>query len=276
MLGNQEEERSVHFQGRKISKGMLIFIVADIWNCYNMDMKKANWNLWRKDKMDRPITTLFMLMSVDGKISTGATDDLDVDKDFPKIKGVNEGLHQYYEIEQTTDLWSFNSGRVQEKMGVNKKKIPRKTPVSFVVIDNKHLNENGIRYFCALSKEFVLITTNTRHPAFNVEDENLHIIYQNELSLKDALIKLKSEYGCERITIQTGGTLNNLFLREKLFDYVDIIIAPVLIGGKDTSTLIDGKSLTEECELSKLGVVKLQECVVLENSYLRLRYEVIH
>ena len=276
MLGNQEEERSVHFQGRKISKGMLIFVVADIWNCYNMDMKKANWNLWRKDKMDRPITTLFMLMSVDGKISTGATDDLDVDKDFPKIKGVNEGLHQYYEIEQTTDLWSFNSGRVQEKMGVNKKKIPRKTPVSFVVIDNKHLNENGIRYFCALSKEFVLITTNTRHPAFNVEDENLHIIYQNELSLKDALIKLKSEYGCERITIQTGGTLINLFLREKLFDYVDIIIAPVLIGGKDTSTLIDGKSLTEECELSKLGVVKLQECVVLENSYLRLRYEVIH
>ena len=276
MLGNQEEERSVHFQGRKISKGMLIFVVADILNCYNMDMKKANWNLWRKDKMDRPITTLFMLMSVDGKISTGATDDLDVDKDFPKIKGVNEGLHQYYEIEQTTDLWSFNSGRVQEKMGVNKKKIPRKTPVSFVVIDNKHLNENGIRYFCALSKEFVLITTNTRHPAFNVEDENLHIIYQNELSLKDALIKLKSEYGCERITIQTGGTLNNLFLREKLFDYVDIIIAPVLIGGKDTSTLIDGKSLTEECELSKLGVVKLQECVVLENSYLRLRYEVIH
>ena len=276
MLGNQEEERSVNFQGRKISKGMLIFVVADIWNCYNMDMKKANWNLWRKDKMDRPITTLFMLMSVDGKISTGATDDLDVDKDFPKIKGVNEGLHQYYEIEQTTDLWSFNSGRVQEKMGVNKKKIPRKTPVSFVVIDNKHLNENGIRYFCALSKEFVLITTNTRHPAFNVEDENLHIIYQDELSLKDALIKLKSEYGCERITIQTGGTLNNLFLREKLFDYVDIIIAPVLIGGKDTSTLIDGKSLTEECELSKLGVVKLQECVVLENSYLRLRYEVIH
>ena len=276
MLGNQEEERSVHFQGRKISKGMLIFVVADIRNCYNMDMKKANWNLWRKDKMDRPITTLFMLMSVDGKISTGATDDVDVDKDFPKIKGVNEGLHQYYEIEQTTDLWSFNSGRVQEKMGVNKKKIPRKTPVSFVVIDNKHLNENGIRYFCALSKEFVLITTNTRHPAFNVEDENLHIIYQNELSLKDALIKLKSEYGCERITIQTGGTLNNLFLREKLFDYVDIIIAPVLIGGKDTSTLIDGKSLTEECELSKLGVVKLQECVVLENSYLRLRYEVIH
>lgn len=226
--------------------------------------------------MDRPITTLFMLMSVDGKISTGASDDLDVDKDFPKIKGVNAGLHQYYEIEQTTDLWSLNSGRVQEKMGVNSKEMPKQTPVSFAVIDNIHLNENGVRYFCALSKEFVLITTNKEHPAFKVKGKNLHIIYQNELSLKEALIKLKSEYGCERITIQTGGTLNSLFLREKLFDYVDIVIAPVLIGGKDTSTLIDGESLIAERELSKLGVLKLRECVILENSYLRLKYEVIH
>lgn len=228
------------------------------------------------DKMDRPVTTLFMLMSVDGKISTGATDDLDVDKDFPQIAGVREGLHQYYEIEQTTDLWTLNSGRVQAKIGANTKKTPNRTPVSFVVIDNKHLDENGIRYFCALSKNFVLVTSNAGHPAFYIEESNLHIIYQKELSLKDALIKLKSEYGCERITIQTGGTLNGLFLREKLFDYVDIVVAPVLVGGKDTSTLIDGSSLLSQRELPQLGVLKLQECVVLENSYLRLRYEVIH
>ena len=70
-------------------------------------------------KMDRPVTTLFMLMSVDGKISTGSTDELDFDRDLPNINGVREGLHQYYEIEQTTDLWSFNTGRVQAKIGAN-------------------------------------------------------------------------------------------------------------------------------------------------------------
>lgn len=225
--------------------------------------------------MERPITTLFMLMSVDGKISTGASDNLDVDKDFPKITGVKEGLHQYYEIEQTTDLWSLNSGRVQAKMGVNVKKIPDKTSVSFVIIDNNHLNQHGIQYFCALSKEFVLVTANANHPAFQVDKDNLHIIYQSELSLLDALEKIKTEYGCERITIQTGGTLNSLFLREKLLDYIDIVVAPVLIGGKDTSTLIDGKSLLSENELSKLGVLKLQECEVLKDSYLRLRYAII-
>lgn len=122
----------------------------------------------------------------------------------------------------------------------------------------------------------MLVISNVKHPAFEIEEDNLHVIYQNELSLKDILIKLKLEYSCKRITIQTGGTLNGLFLREKLIDYIDIVIAPVLIGGKDTSTLIDGKSLLSESELSQLGVLKLQECIVLENSYLRLRYKVIH
>ena len=41
--------------------------------------------------MKRPYTTLFMMESVDGKISTGDIDDRDVDKDFPLIDGVKEG-----------------------------------------------------------------------------------------------------------------------------------------------------------------------------------------
>lgn len=223
----------------------------------------------------RPITTLFMLMSVDGKISPGASDDLDVDKDFPNITGLKEGLPQYYEIEQTTDLWSFNTGRVQAKMGVNEKSMPEKTPVSFVLLDNNHLTEHGVKYFCTKSKEFVLITTNKNHPAFDVSEENLRIIYQDTLSLEDALIELKEKYGCERITIQSGGTVNGMFLRQKLFDYVDIVVAPVLIGGKETSTLIDGSSILKEDEFDKLGVLSFIGCDVLKNSYIRLRYKVV-
>ena len=225
--------------------------------------------------MDRPITTLFMLMSVDGKISTGASDKLDVDKDFPQISGVCEGLHQYYEIEQTTDLWSLNTGRVQAKMGVNRKEPPKKTPVSFVLLDNHHLTEHGVRYFCALSKQFVLITSNRDHPAFSVKEDNLHIIFLKNPDLSEALRRLKSEFGCERLTVQCGGTVNGLLLREKLLDYVDVVVAPVLIGGKDTPTLIDGRSLLSADELPGLGVLKLQSCHVLQDSYLRLQYEVV-
>ena len=225
--------------------------------------------------IDRPITTLFMLMSADGKISTGVTDEMDVDLDFPKITGLREGLHQYYEIEQTTDLWSFNTGRVQAKMGVNTKDMPAKTPVSFVLLDNHHLTAHGVRYFCKKSRQFVLITTNRTHPAFNVKEDNLHIIFQEKLSLTAALTILKEQFGCDRLTIQSGGTVNALFLREKLFDFVDIVVAPVLIGGKDTATLIDGRSLQSGEELIQLGVLHLMEATPLQDSYLRLRYQVI-
>ena len=39
--------------------------------------------VYEKSMNNRPITTLFLLTSVDGKISTGATDEMDVDRDFP-------------------------------------------------------------------------------------------------------------------------------------------------------------------------------------------------
>ncbi len=216
-----------------------------------------------------------MLMSVDGKISTGASDALDVDKDFPKIEGLKEGLFQYYEIEQTTDLWSFCTGRVQAKIGVNEKTLPQKTPVSFVILDNSHLTEHGIKYFCARSKEFVLLTSNKNHPAFNIKESNLHIFYQEKFSLQKSLEYLRENFACDRLTVQSGGTVNALFLREKLFDFVDVVVAPVLVGGKDTATLIDGKSLLSEEELSSLGVLKLIDCKLLKGSYIRLRYEVV-
>ena len=113
--------------------------------------------------MKRPITTLFMLESLDGKISTGSNDNLDVDKDFCKITGVKEGLHQYYELEKETDVFSLNTGRVMEKIGVNNRKEyhEKVDVVTFIIIDNKpHLNEKGIDYICHWVGRLLLVTTN--------------------------------------------------------------------------------------------------------------------
>lgn len=77
------------------------------------------------------------------------------------------------------------------------------------------------------------------------------------------------------MTIQSGGSLNELFLRKNLIDYVNIVIAPLLVGGKDTPTLIDGNSITTTDELNKLRALKLLECNKLNNSYIQLKYKVI-
>ena len=230
--------------------------------------------------MDRPVVTLFMLISVDGKISTGCTDELDVDKDFPRIKGIGEGLKQYYKIEQTTDLFSLNSGRVMEKVGANKpQKKLAKSPVSFLIIDNKpHLNSTGVNNFLKKSKKLFIITTNREHPAFNQRDaENLEIIfYEREVDFEDLFRKLKLDFCIERLTIQTGGTLNSIFLRKKLIGKISVVVAPALIGGKNTSTMIDGESLSSVKELGYIKALKLIEVQKLNDSYIHLKYDVIN
>ena len=88
------------------------------------------------------------------------------------------------------------------------------------------------------------------------------------------LAHLAGKFGCLRLTVQSGGTLNGLFLREKLLDYVDLVVAPALVGGRDTATLIDGEALYSPSQLSQLGILKLESAEVLRDSYLRLRYQV--
>ena len=227
----------------------------------------------------RPVTTLFMLESLDGKISTGSGDNLDVDKDFCRINGVKEGLHQYYELEVETDLFSLNTGRVMAKIGVNENKNePTKTPCSFIIIDNKpHLNKTGINYLSKWVNKLILVTTNKNHPAFQEKNKynNIKILYYDTLDLEKLLEDLYEKYEVKNLTIQSGGTLNGLFVRNKLIDFVNIVIAPILIGGKETPTLVDGESITNEKELNKLMPLQLLECNKLEDSYINLKYKVI-
>jgi 2,5-diamino-6-(ribosylamino)-4(3H)-pyrimidinone 5'-phosphate reductase len=235
--------------------------------------------LWLKNKaMKKPITTLFMLMSVDGKISTGDNDSMDVDKDFPKIKGVAEGLSQYYELEKWTDLFSMNSGRVFAKIGINEKTDePPKLPVSFIVVDNEpYLTEKGVTYLAKKSKTLFIATNNKSHPAFEIKKEmpNIEILsYEKEIDFTDLMEKLVN-LGVDKLTIQCGGTLNSILIRAGLVDKIQLVVAPALIGGKNTSTIMDGESLHSIDELSKIKSLELIKAEPLKSSYLLLEYKV--
>ena len=66
-----------------------------------------------------------------------------------------------------------------------------------------------------------------------------------------------------------------MFVRNKLIDYVNIVIAPILVGGSDVPTLVDGKSITSEDELDKLMSLELVECNKIKDSYFQLKYKVL-
>lgn len=216
-----------------------------------------------------------MLTSVDGKISTGDSDGLDVDRDYPTLTGVREGLHQYYDLEKQTDYVSFNTGRTMAKIGANTKSCPKQSiDCQFVIIDNQpHLTARGITYLTRWVAHLYLVTTNPRHPAFASKATNLTIILEPQLDLPALFARLWTEFKIKRITIQSGGTMNASLIRAGLIDHLTLVVAPVLVGGKNTSTLVDGESLHTVKELHLLRPLKLIEARPLKRSYLLLRYD---
>ncbi len=233
----------------------------------------------------RSETTLFLGISVDGKISSGEGDARDPARDWKRIHGVKEGLPQYYQIEQTTDLHSLITGKILAKLGVNEREIPEEKPKSssfmnFIVIDRKPwLNAHGIRSVADGLKNLYLVTNNPSHPAHKLEAEvdNLTVIsYREEIDFSDLFQRMRREYGAERITIQSGGILNAVLLRASLIDHLLIIVAPLLVGGKTTPTLIDGLSFRTESELTGIKALRLTRCEELKDSFLRLEYDVIN
>lgn len=230
--------------------------------------------------MSRPKTTLFLLISVDGKINSGDSDDLDVDRDWKRIVGVKEGLQQYYDLEKQTDIVSFNTGRVMKKIGVNDRADePTKIPVSFVIVDNKpHLNERGVSYLTKWVKRLYFVTTNKNHPGFGLQERTNNLkmlLYPNHINFVDLFERLETEFGVIAMTVQSGGSMNAQLLRDGLIDHLSLVVAPLLVGGATTSTLIDGKALHSVQELHKLRPLKFVSCDILKDSYLHLRYDVL-
>lgn len=228
--------------------------------------------------MAKPRTQLYMLMSLDGKISTGNNDSLDFDQDLPKITGVSEGLYQYYDIEKTTDINSFNTGRVMAKIGTNEpnKKID-KIPVSFIIADNSHLTLDGVNNLCKRTRRLLLATANNNHPGFRSKEDNLEmILYEDKINYTDLFNKLGSKYSMKRVTVQSGGNLNAVLLRAGLIDKISVVITPIIVGGKDVSTLVDGEAISSLKELNKIVVLELIKVSKLKKSYLHLQYKVIN
>ena len=225
----------------------------------------------------RPFTTLFLLASADGKISTGDTDDMDVDRDFPHLPGVSNGLKQYYDLQLGTDVFSLNTGKTLAKTGINQRhESTEQLPVTYVVVDSKpHLSEQGVLHLAHKGRELIVVTTHPAHPASGANEiANLHILHYEEIDFSHLFSRLKHDFGARRMTIQSGGSLNATLVREGLVDRILLVIAPAFIGGRDTATLMDGESLHTPAELSKIRPLELVQATPLEDSYVLLEYEV--
>lgn len=222
----------------------------------------------------RPETTLFNLVSVDGKICTGPSSIFDFDDDLPRIPGVSEGLQQYYDIEKETDIWALSSGVTMQKMATIHPQIAEQLPVNMVVVDTSHLGDDGLQWLSKKYRQVIVATLVKHHDADSMGLANVTVLHYNA-RLSDMLRRLREDYGCDSITFGVGGNLADSLFKEELVDHLNIVVAPVIIGGAHTPSLVDGRGVESFTNLSRVPVLRLIEVKPLRENYLQLLYDVV-
>lgn len=199
--------------------------------------------------MTRPYNTLFLLMSLDGKISTGVGDIMDFDRDLP---AVCPDLSAYYNAEKETDEWSAISGNIAMKLGAGSGQyIKGFHNCGHVLFDCSRLTTEAVNHI-ADNCQGVIFVTDFRYHSYGHFSSNVRIYNPGDIMDLPQVMQGLYDMGVSCMTVQTGSTLNNALLRAGLIDRVDIFIAPVIVGGKDTHTLADGESLIHPCQIMSL------------------------
>ena len=160
------------------------------------------------------------------------------------------------------------------KMASLKELATEQLPVTMVVVDREHLVQKGVRW---LSKKYnrVIITTTARQYQLDVSSySNVELLHYDELSLRGLFNVLKEDYGCERLTLQVGGTLADALFKARVVDHISLVVAPIIIGGKNTPTLVDGRGVESFTNMRLIPTLHLVKAEVLKENYLHLIYDV--
>lgn len=219
----------------------------------------------------RPETTLFLSLSVDGRITSHDSDTFDPDqtwKSQPIIRGI---LQQFYEFNQP-NMVVLTTGFAMKNMGVNNSQaVPRKENLKLVVLDpDADLTPQGLSYLSQNVKKLYLICL-TSHPAClrDPGSRKINIIaYPKEIDLNDAFQKLAQSYLVKKLFIHSIAPLNADLIDAGLIDHLSIIISPLLVGGHGTPTLKDSDMLA-------VRALKLVSVQAFSKDYVNLRYDLL-
>lgn len=224
--------------------------------------------------MNRPITTVFMLQSIDGKISFNNTGRLDFDDRIPMLKWSAKGLDHYYAAELSMDDTTLISGKTLEIVGWNEKVVSENKELTLVVIDNNHLTREGLLRLHNSNRRIILVTRRLWYLE-NMDKLPYDVIYYREdkCSIADILDVLYKKYGIKYVTVQGGGEINASLFKERCVDYIDIVIAPFIVGGKNTPGCVGGESLSDDADVREvINEYSLISVDSVGDSYVLVRY----
>jgi 2,5-diamino-6-(ribosylamino)-4(3H)-pyrimidinone 5'-phosphate reductase len=68
---------------------------------------------------------------------------------------------------------------------------------------------------------------------------------------------LETKFGIKKILVEGGGEINWSVFKNNLFDELIVTISPLIIGGRDAITLVEGKGFDKIKKSTKLNLSKI-------------------
>jgi len=198
-------------------------------------------------------------ISVDGKISTRKGDSrissyLDI-KRVHKLRCIVDGI--LVGISTVIKDDPLLNIRFTECMSTNK------NPVR-IVIDSKAripMESNIVKTAKDIETIIAVTKSAPKNKLDELREKNLKIIISGEhgkkVNLIDVFKQLESKFEIKKILVEGGGEINWSIVKNNLFDELIITISPLVIGGRKSITLIEGKGFDKIKECAKLELSKI-------------------
>jgi 2,5-diamino-6-(ribosylamino)-4(3H)-pyrimidinone 5'-phosphate reductase len=196
--------------------------------------------------MSRPYVLINCAMSVDGKIAKPSGKQMKISSE--------DDLKRMYKLRNESDAVLVGIGTVlsdDPKLTVKEKYVKyQKQPIRIVLDtycrtpkDAKVVNDNA--------KTFIVVGSDCKKKfGNNVEIINCKTTKEDLIDLEN-LLNILFKRGIKKLMVEGGKTVISNFLKQGFVDDFYIYIGSMIIGGKNTPTLVD-----KDCKNIKLKLVK--------------------
>jgi len=193
--------------------------------------------------MNRPYVFINCAMSLDGKIASPSGKQMKISCD--------EDIKRMYKLRNESDAVLVGVNTVlsdDPKLTVKEKYVKNPRQPIRIVLDTYCKTPVDALVVNKTSKTFIVVGTEC-NKKFN---ENVEIV---RCESKDGLIDLNGlleklyKKGIKKLMVEGGSTVIWNFLSKNLVDDMFVYVGPIIIGGKDTPSLVNGKGPTVKLDL---------------------------
>ncbi|WXG39956.1 MAG: 2,5-diamino-6-(ribosylamino)-4(3H)-pyrimidinone 5'-phosphate reductase [Candidatus Freyarchaeum deiterrae] len=203
--------------------------------------------------MGKPYVILSAAMSVDGKIATRGgdsaySDDEDwkrVHKLRSEVDAIMVGIHTIL----------VDDSKLTSKEGKN--------PIRVVVDSDARTPPNARVITVRPEVETIIAVTSIAPPEriSNLQKKGAKILVCGDGELVDlkSLMEKLFDRGVKKLMLEGGGNVNWGMISKGLIDEIRIAVAPVIVGGIEAITLVEGEGFTKVSEGVKLELINTEK-----------------